>query len=176
MRAIALPTESSLRGLYPGADLADAFAVPLSPAVAERKIEDLARALLGDPAPWFRSLLAVRDGVMTRFGVKTTRQVRDAAARGGVEHIDFFPVLSRSERELILGEDDRHLDFRASILVRERLNGSGRELVFTSVVHCHNLLGRLYLCAIAPFHRLVVTSNLRRAVWRGWSTGCASGA
>ncbi|MCB8879742.1 DUF2867 domain-containing protein [Acidisoma cellulosilytica] len=168
MQAIPLPTESVLAGLYPGADLADAFAVPLPAAVADRKIEDIARSLLGDPALWFRTLLAMRDGVMTRFGVKTTAEVRAAAARNGVERIDFFPVLGRRDRELILGEDDRHLDFRASVLVRDRRDGPGRELVFTSVVHCHNLLGRSYLCVIAPFHRLVVIGNLRRAVRRGW--------
>jgi hypothetical protein len=168
MKSTALPAESDLSGLYPGADMADAFAVPLPSAVADRKIEDIARALLGDPALWFRAFLAIRDGVMARFGVKTTQQVRAAAAHDGMERIDFFPVLSRTDRELILGEDDRHLDFRASILVRDNQNGPGRELVFTSVVHCHNLLGRTYLHAIAPFHRLVVTSNLRRAVRRGW--------
>ncbi|MGK6317170.1 hypothetical protein [Neorhizobium sp. DT-125] len=29
----------------------------------------------------------------------------------------FFPVLERSENELVLGVDDRHLDFRISILL-----------------------------------------------------------
>lgn len=165
MRQTSLPAESGIAGLFPGADLADAFAVALPPGIAERRIEEIARTLLGDPAPWF---LALRDKVMARFGVKTSAEVRRIATRDGVAHIDFFPVLSRTEHELILGEDDWHLDFRASILVRDRRGDGGRELVMTTVVHCHNRLGRTYLCAIAPFHRLVVTSSLRRAARRGW--------
>ena len=167
MAATSLPSESGIAGLFPGADLADAFAVPLPPDVAGRSIEDIARKVLDDPAPWFRALLAVRDGVMSPFGVKTSARMRAAAQKRGGARIDFFTILSRSDRELILGEDDRHLDFRVSILVRDR-RGGGQELVMTTVVHCQNRLGRAYLGAIAPFHRLVVQSNLRRAVRRGW--------
>jgi Protein of unknown function (DUF2867) len=39
-----------------------------------------------------------------------------------------------------------------------------RELVAVTVVHCHNLLGRTYLAAVAPFHRIIVRANLERAV------------
>jgi hypothetical protein len=39
-----------------------------------------------------------------------------------------------------------------------------RELVVTTVVHCHNRLGRAYLAAIAPFHRTILRANLHRTV------------
>ena len=68
----------------------------------------------------------------------------------------------------MLGEDDRHLDFRASLLLRPCEAESGTELVATTVVHCHNVLGRAYLMVIRPFHHLVVRSNLRRARDHGW--------
>jgi hypothetical protein len=35
-------------------------------------------------------------------------------------------------------------------------------------VQCHNLLGRVYLLVIAPFHRMVVRSTLHRAARAGW--------
>lgn len=167
MTQTSLPAESGIAGLFRGADLADAFAVPLPPGAAGRRIEDLARAVLGNPPVWLRSLLAVRDGVMVRFGVKTTAMLRARAIGTGAARVNFFPILSKTTDEIILGEDDRHLDFRASILVRDR-TGGGQELVMTTVVHCHNRLGRAYLCAILPFHRVVVTSSLRRAGRRGW--------
>lgn len=167
MSATSLPAESRIAALFPGADLADAFAVPLPAGASGRPIEDLAEAVLGNPPVWLRSLLAVRDGVMVRFGVKTTAMLRARAVGSGAARVNFFPILSQTADEIILGEDDRHLDFRASILVRDR-SGGGQELVMTTVVHCHNRLGRAYLRAILPFHRLVVTSSLRRAVRRGW--------
>jgi len=79
-----------------------------------------------------------------------------------VERIYIFRVYKIARDEAILGEDDKHLDFRISV---QRRSG---DIVVTKVVHCHNLLGRLYLALITPFHRLVVKSMLRRAARRGW--------
>ncbi len=89
---------------------------------------------------------------MTLFGVKASHALVAA------DHIAFFPVLSRSPDEITIGVDDRHLDFRGSVLLRrpERL------LVLTTAVRCHNLLGRAYLAVILPFHILVAQSLLRR--------------
>ncbi|MCW7540454.1 DUF2867 domain-containing protein [Aquabacterium sp. A7-Y] len=153
--------------MYEDAHLADAFAIALPPSATE-DIEALARSALGNPAPWSRVLLALRDAAMTRFGVKTSEQIRAKLSQDGVECIDFFRICSRSSRELVLGEDDVHLDFRASVLLQPRHGGPGHELVATTVVHCHNRLGRAYLALIAPFHRLIVRSTLSRAASRGW--------
>jgi hypothetical protein len=165
---VPLPAESRIAVLFPGAQLADAYAVAL-PANAPRDITTLARAVFGNPAPWARSLMRARDAIVSGFGVKTSGQIAAEAKAAGTERISFFPLQSRSEQELIVGEDDRHLDFRASVLLRPRADGSGDELVTTTVVHCHNALGRIYLIAISPFHRLIVRSNLRRAAQRGWT-------
>ncbi|WP_342447330.1 DUF2867 domain-containing protein [Methylobacterium platani] len=80
----------------------------------------------------------------------------------GRDRIDFFPVLSRSEREIVLGEDDIHLDFCLSLLLSPSLDGRA-DLVATTVVRCRNRLGRAYLAAIMPGHVLVVRSVLKRA-------------
>lgn len=168
VRSAALPAESSIAHLYAGAHLADAFAITL-PAGAPQDIEALARAVLGDPAPWFRALLALRDAIVRPFGVKTSSQIRhEAGSDRASTHIDFFPILARRPDELVVGEDDSHLDFRASVLQRPSGNGDERELVATTAVHCHNLFGRIYIQTIAPFHRLVVRSSLARAAARGW--------
>ncbi|MGO8646631.1 DUF2867 domain-containing protein, partial [Rhizobium ruizarguesonis] len=63
----------------------------------------------------------------------------------------YFPLLSKSATELVVGEDDAHLDFRFTIQLRTDA-ANGRELVVGTVVHCHNRLGRIYLAMIAPFH------------------------
>jgi hypothetical protein len=113
----------------------------------------LARAGFERPAGWIRALTRVRDAVMATVGVKSSRAIgAAAAARGPV--IGYFPLLSKSAGELVVGEDDRHLDFRVAILLRTGAAG-GRELVVVTVVHCHNRLGRTYLAVIAPFHRAI---------------------
>jgi hypothetical protein len=167
VREVSPPAESGVASWF-DADLADAFAVPIDAADVAKGIDNLARSALSDPAPWIRLLLGLRDALVAGFRVKTTQEVRRAAIADHAERIDFFRILTRSDRELILGEDDRHLDFRLSLLVRARPDGSGDELVATTVVRCHNALGRVYLALIARFHRLVVISNLSRASNKGW--------
>jgi hypothetical protein len=161
-RPVALPADSAVAPLYKGADLADAFAVTLGKAHVG-DIHALAQSILGDPAPWVRMLVTLRDAAVAGFGVRTSGEMRRAAAKDRGGHIDFFPIHRQSERELVVGEDDRHLDFRASILLRPVVDGGNDELVVTTVVHCHNRLGRTYLALIAPFHRLIVKTSLRRA-------------
>jgi len=159
--------DSLIAGLFETADLLDAYAISL-PANTSRDVGLLAHTVLGQPAPWFRGLIRLRDVAVAGFGVKTSRQLRAEAQATGAERIDFFPVRARSERELVVGEDDRHLDFRASVLLRVGSAGQPLELIATTAVHCHNNLGRAYLTVIRPFHHLVVRSNLQRAERKGW--------
>jgi hypothetical protein len=158
--------DSLLSQQFAGADLLDAYAIQLPPNTT-RDIGVLAEAVLGDPAPWFSALLRIRDAAAGVLNLKTTRQVRASAAAQGTPHINFFPVISSSDREIILGEDDTHLEFRASLLLRDAQNGSA-DLVLTTVVQCHNTLGRAYLAIVRPFHQTVVRSSLDRAQRNGW--------
>lgn len=156
-----MPSNSVLAPLYTGADLLDAFAIRL-PAEASNDVEVLARAAFERQAWWIRVLTFIRDVVMMTVGVTSSRAVGLAgAARGPV--IGYLPVLSKTATELVVGADDRHLDFRATIQLRADAENE-RELVTSTVVHCHNRLGRVYLATIAPFHRLIVRANLERAV------------
>lgn len=158
--AVPVPSDSVLAPFYVGADLLDAYAIQL-PVGSNDDLEVLARAGFERQAWWIRALTRVRDVVMATVGVKSSRAVgAAAAARGPV--IGFFPLLSKSARELVLGEDDRHLDFRLAILLRAGAAGD-RELVVVTVVHCHNWLGRAYIAVIAPFHRVIAPASLEQA-------------
>ncbi|MBV8030276.1 MAG: DUF2867 domain-containing protein [Betaproteobacteria bacterium] len=162
-QAVAVPPDSMLAPLYVGADLADAYAIRL-PAGASDDLETLARATFERPPRWIRALTRMRDAIMATVGVKSSRAVRAAgAARGPV--IGFFPLLSKSQGELVMGADDRHLDFRVAMLLRAGAAGI-REVVVVTVVHCHNRLGRIYLAVILPFHRAIARASLEQAAKR----------
>lgn len=154
------PPMSAIADDYRGADLVDSYAVTL-PQAAPEDVTTLARALFNRPPLWLRGLLRLRDQIVGPLGVKTTTAIREAGARDGHDRIGFFPVLGRSENEIVLGENDRHLDFRVSVLLQRDERGA-RRLVATTAVRCHNLLGRTYLWVIKPFHVLVVRSYLGR--------------
>jgi len=154
-----MPDNSAIAPLYPGADLLDAFAIRL-PAEASDDLEALARVAFERQAWWIRALTRVRDVVMATAGVQSSSAVGLAGAAKG-QVIGYLPLLSKSPTELIVGADDRHLDFRAAIQLRTDA-ANGRELLTATVVHCHNRLGRIYLATIAPFHRVIVRANLER--------------
>ncbi|MFM0066075.1 DUF2867 domain-containing protein [Paraburkholderia aspalathi] len=169
--SVAVPAESGVARMYDAPDLADAYAVRL-PDNAVDDPELLARFMFAHQARWIAKLLGLRDALVARFGLKTAKQLRMANPPGSRDRVDFFRIYARSTREIILGENDSHLDFRLSVLqqTRDTHEGSARYLILSTVVHCHNGLGRFYILAIAPFHRLVVRSTLRRAARIGWPT------
>ncbi|MEC3947908.1 DUF2867 domain-containing protein [Sphingobium sp. HWE2-09] len=154
------PAESRLSEWYFGAHLLDSFAAHV-PIGLNCGIREMAEAVLGRPEFWVQGLLFVRDGVVRFLGLQTIGDLREANPVG--DRIDFFPILSAHSTEIIVGEDDKHLDFRISVLEIKMPDG-GRQLVITTAVRCHNRLGHAYLAVIRPFHRLIIHSRLRRAV------------
>lgn len=69
-------------------------------------------------------------------------------------------MLDEQADEIVLGADDRHLDFRLSLM--RNVSENGEQLVLTTVVQVHNLLGRAYILAIRPIHDLVVRQTILR--------------
>ena len=113
--------------------------------------------------------MMVRDAIVAGFGLKTAKHLKSVGTENRESHVGIFKIYSTDQTEIVLGEDDKHLDFRLSLLCSDTPSPLGkRRLIVSTVVHCHNRLGRIYFFLIAPFHRLVVQSSLRRAARMGW--------
>ena len=168
VRPVALPTQSSVIGFYESTNLADAFEIRI-PCGTSRDPDVLWRFVMSHQPSWVRWLTGFRDAIVACFGLKTARRLTTLSDEAHGERLAFFKVYGRTESEIIVGEDDKHLDFRLSVLRSPDVSPTlGGRLTISTVVHCHNLLGRAYLFAIAPFHRLVVKASLRRAAHLGW--------
>jgi hypothetical protein len=166
--AIALPVDSAVTRFYPSTDLADAYAIAL-PGGASTDPEQLARFIFAQQPNWIGMLTRLRDLLVAGFGLKTAGQLAKYAANNPQQRVGIFKIYARSGHEIVLGEDDSHLDFRLSVLCAPLpVDTSRHQLVLSTVVHCHNRLGRVYLFLIAPFHRLVVKASLRQAARVGW--------
>lgn len=171
---VALPAQSGVNHVYTSVNLADAFAIGL-PASASGDPDVLARFIFSRQPSWIGKLTRVRDLIVARFGLKTARHLATLAGDAKADRVGIFKVYSTSETEIIVGEDDKHLDFRVSVLCSGGpAPDSGRQLTISTVVHCHNLLGRAYLFVIAPFHRMVIKASLRRAALVGWPQAAMS--
>ena len=173
---VALPAQSPVSTAYESTNLADAYAVRLPFGTSDDPAV-LWRFVMSQQPSWIGWLTSVRDAVAGCLGLKTAKQLAALSDEGQGDRIAFFKVYGKSDSEIILGEDDKHLDFRLSVLRSPALSPTlGAQLTVSTVVHCHNLLGRAYLWVIAPFHRLVVKASLRRAARAGWPKAGGSSA
>ena len=167
VKSVWLPEQSIIGNIYKQVDLSDAYAISL-PAGTSHDPHVLARFVFSRRARWMDALMGVRDAVVSVFGLKTSAKLGQADDAPSGERISIFRVYQVDAHEIILGEDDSHLDFRLSLLCLPAHETGGSYLVLSTVVHCHNALGRAYLRIIAPFHRLIVPAMLRRAARSGW--------
>ena len=175
--AVSIPAESAVLRAYPTTHLADAYSIRLPDhTVADPLL--LARFLFSQQPSWVARLMRVRDALVSAFGLKTANQLLASPASNRSDRVHIFRIYATGQDEVILGEDDSHLDFRLSVRYQAGgLEGSrAPHLVVSTVVHCHNLLGRLYIALIAPFHRLVIKSGLRRAARIGWPAAALTNA
>ncbi len=142
-------------------DFTDTFVLRLLPG-SSRDVEDWHRALIsaGNPA-WVAALFAVRNRVAQCLGLDTA---------GGAGDTSPFALLTRTGHTLVVGADDKHLDFRGVLRV------VGNDLQCATVVHQHNATGRAYFTVVKPFHRRIVPALLRRVGRRGASPASPAGA
>ena len=149
VRQVATPGELLTAAALPRVDFTDTFTLRLPPG-SSRDVEDWHRALItaGSPA-WVAALLAVRNRLAKRLGLDTA---------GGSSDTSPFTLLRRIDGDtLVVGADDKHLDFRGVLRV------VGDDLQCATVVREHNATGRAYFTVVKPFHRRIVPTLLRRA-------------
>lgn len=111
---------------------------------------------------WVNGLLQVRDRMVAAFGMTPTHgfsaQPPQTVEAG--EPLDFFTVAAASQNELELQLYDRH--FTVSISLYLTPEETVQAIYLTCVVTPHTRIGKGYVRLIAPFHRAVVKSMLKR--------------
>jgi len=148
----------------PNADWADAFEVTTYKTFSSMK--DLATATVGSMPPWAKTLLAIRNVVVRPLGLKPDGKT---GAPGRDARVDIFPIIDESADRIVLGLDDRHLNFRivlertASEDGSEAATRTGDRIRVTTLVRRHNLFGRAYIAAITPFHKAIAAASLKQA-------------
>lgn len=141
--ATELPLQSLLSDRVKPMDFIDCYSVEsdLSPRNAAEIITNF--------PGWARFLLKIRALVTAPFGLSND-------GPPAPDKVGVFPVETESSHELIAGFNDKHLDFRVSVISQE-----GRVFLATWV-HTNNIGGQIYLKAILPFHILISRNALAR--------------
>jgi len=141
--------------ILPGAQFADAYAL----SVSGQSLTALAATQLafGGAPGWINGLLRLRNAAVSLFGLKAGEK----SSKPLVEKAGIFPVLHQTPNRVVLGLDDKHLDFRLLVDVKDA--GDGIQTVTAStLVKTHNTFGRVYLAFVKPFHRMIVPAMLRQ--------------
>ena len=160
-----LPDGSMLsRELIERAYFHDSYRMPLSNR--EIGIVDVFFGIFSHYPWWMKLLLIVRNKVASLAGLDapTTTEflhvgIRDRYVVG--EKIGVWPIYALSEDEIIAGRNNKHLDFRLSVL--KMSDGDRPSVVVSTVCTVHNLSGRLYLFFVVPFHRYGVRKLMANA-------------
>lgn len=152
------PVEVSMdcAGFLPSADFSDAFAID----VHDMNLDafEATRLAFAQPPGWIAGLLATRNFLVAPFGLKSGAE----AELSSIPPMG-LPVFASSPERVVVGLDDKHLDFRLIVDVKELMAGTCR-VTATTLVHRNNLLGRFYLATVMPFHKTIVPALLSRLV------------
>lgn len=129
---------------------------------------DVGKAFFISGPKWVEKLFALRNNIVAGLGLKTAGDISDRKQKLAYftcepnEQMGLFKVFAKTEHEVIFGEDDKHLDFRVSLLLQPLENDSTKKaLTISTTVVFHNGLGRLYFLPVRPFHKLIVPVMLK---------------
>ena len=162
-----IPANSVLdRRLIEAAFFRDSYRVPLCRVQAT--VVDIFFGIFGHHPVRMKIILIVRNRVASYCGLdapsafEILHPMRKSCYSTG-DKIGPWPIFTLTPTELVAGHNDRHLDFRLSVL-KVVINGASASAVISTVCTTHNIFGKLYLFFVVPFHTWGVRKLLSSAV------------
>ena len=131
----------------PAPDYADAIIAPLPPGTP------------AEPAVWARRLFSLRTMPRWVVGALAVRQLLVPLLGIPRAADDVFAIRDQEGDEVLLGVDDRHLDFRCGVAV----DRESELLRITTTVRLHGWRGQAYFLPVRVLHPHVVRAMIRSA-------------
>jgi hypothetical protein len=161
-----VPSASLLsRALIDRAYFRDSYRAPLRRS--ELGIVAIFFAIFAHHPPWMKLLLIVRNRLASLAGLAAPTAsellhvaIKERYAVG--DKIGVWPIFALSADEIVAGRDNKHMDFRLSVL--KARDGDTTSVVVSTICTVHNLAGKLYLFFIVPFHRYGVRKLMANAL------------
>jgi hypothetical protein len=168
IRKTEFPKNSLLYPNHEKYDYVDSYEGTINDKNNKICIVDIVKAFLKPSPKWVNGLLRLRNKIVSIFGLKTASNTNDSKQLDSFicepgEQIGLFKVFSRTNDEVIMGEDDKHLNFRVSLRLDKHKNDHSKKVItVTTTVNFNNWFGRLYFLPVKPFHKLIVPIMLRK--------------
>ncbi|MBX9450031.1 MAG: DUF2867 domain-containing protein [Taibaiella sp.] len=103
---------------------------------------------------WIDNLFAFRNKLVGLLGLKTSGRITarqkmlDHFTGEKGEQMGLFKVLDKTTEEIVLGEDDKHLDFRVSLYIDKLTNDNiDKKLIISTAVKFNNWFRKTLLSA-----------------------------
>ncbi|WP_405205248.1 DUF2867 domain-containing protein [Aquimarina sp. LLG6339-5] len=164
---VSLPkTSLLLKNKY---DYSDSFKSEFTDKEDVVDILVITKSFFSTSPAWIEKLFVLRNQIVAVFGLKTgdsldKRKETLNNFNGEIgDKVGIFKVFDKSENEIILGEDDTHLNFRVSLLLDSKPNSS-KDFTISTIVNFNNWFGKLYFLPVKPFHKLIVPTMLKSAI------------
>jgi hypothetical protein len=160
-----VPSGSALsRDMIQRAFFRDSYRMPL--ARKEIGIVEVFFGIFGHHPLWMKLALIVRNKVASLAGLDAPTaseilhvEIKDHYVVGDI--IGVWPIYVLGQDEIVVGRDNKHLDFRLSVL--KVLDGAEASVIVSTICTVHNVFGKLYLFFVGPFHRLGVRRLMANA-------------
>jgi Protein of unknown function (DUF2867). len=114
-----------------------------------KNAEEVSKEIMVLPA-WADVLFKLRNRIVGVFGLKTERNTSESDT--------YFTIIENRDEEIVMGEDDKHLNFRASILKDKSENS----ISLITVVHYNSVWGKVYFFPVKPFHKIIMQTLLKQ--------------
>lgn len=157
-----VPPVSVLRDSLRTAYFSDCYAIEL-PLDSRTPLELYLNVVSRTPR-WIDFLMSLRNKIVARLGLKDVGRLSGILPTKAVtdyrigDQAGIFKLIESDDREVVLGETDKHLDVWISLLKQEQ---QGCTIISVStVVHVHNLLGRIYMFFVIPVHRIIAPASI----------------
>jgi len=159
-----VPKQSAIASYLPGAYFHYSWTI----AAADSSCSALGQFLKTVSATpgWVNALMSLRNTVVAVVGLKNLGGLGqfdpskpEAEYRSG-DRVGIFTLIENSPTEVLLGDKDKHLDVTLSVHTAPGSVAGSTMVTVTTVVHIHNLLGRLYMLPVTPLHKAIVPSVL----------------
>lgn len=163
-----VPLASTINARLAGAHFYDCYTIPV-PDNTRTALGYFLVALANTPS-WVNTLMVLRNKIVRLAGLKDIGGLGElsltkfASAYVPGDRVGIFTLTSNFANEALLENHDKHLHVVLSVF-KHPLDQDGVQFVsVTTVVHIHNLLGRIYMLPVKPMHKIIAPAVLARAL------------
>lgn len=162
---MAIPKNSALHGDSEGAYFCDSFSQSIH--YQGQTALDVYLRLASEVLPWIEHLMQARNQLASRLGLKHLGRFRDVSLHAEEyrlgDKVGIFKLVSNEPHEVVLEDNDKHLKVRVSFMIELSASEPTQKSAVVhanTVVHVHNLFGKIYMGLVTPIHKIIVPSTL----------------